>query len=237
MKKENKDNEDRRTWRAAGAPCSLARSHTRHISRRLALSSAPTAAGFTPYARRQLCFPLLLKFTSVRTWSSDPCSTLNTKQHADALITPVTLGIGREGPRSASENPPVHTCAMRVASGGTAGTHLGVARGAAEVCKRRAVLERANGHTSGVRAHEVAWATRHRSASNEHGQNVTYVTRRARGGFRSSKACNFVSKCQSHCTNGEHLLYGTPGSLRPHGPLMEWTMGLPVARRYLSKSR
>ena len=36
-----------------------------HISRRLALSSAPTAAVLKPYARDKLCFPLQLQFTSL----------------------------------------------------------------------------------------------------------------------------------------------------------------------------
>ena len=45
------------TASASGAPCSPARPHTRHFSRRLALSSAPTAAVFKPYARRQALFP------------------------------------------------------------------------------------------------------------------------------------------------------------------------------------
>ena len=38
-------------------PVAPARSHNRHICRRLALSSAPTAAAFKPYARRQALFP------------------------------------------------------------------------------------------------------------------------------------------------------------------------------------
>ena len=38
---------------------------TRHIHRRLALSSAPTTAGFSPTPVDKLCFPLQLKFTSL----------------------------------------------------------------------------------------------------------------------------------------------------------------------------
>ena len=50
--------------RPPGAPCGPAHCcphvapHTRHISRRLALSSAPTAAGLKPFARRPALFPV-----------------------------------------------------------------------------------------------------------------------------------------------------------------------------------
>ena len=47
-------------------PCSPARSHTRPISRRLALSSVLSAAVFlSPTPVDKLCFPLQLKFTSL----------------------------------------------------------------------------------------------------------------------------------------------------------------------------
>ena len=47
--------------RPPGAPCSPARSRTRHVSRRLALSSASTAAGFKPCAHGQALFPAPIK--------------------------------------------------------------------------------------------------------------------------------------------------------------------------------
>ena len=56
---------DKAYIRAVRAPCSPARSHTRHIRRRLALSSAPTAAVLSPTPVNELCFPLQLKFTSL----------------------------------------------------------------------------------------------------------------------------------------------------------------------------
>jgi len=51
--------------RPIGAPYNPARSHNRHIRRRLAPSSAPTAAGFKLDARTQLCFLFQSKFTSL----------------------------------------------------------------------------------------------------------------------------------------------------------------------------
>jgi len=57
VKKKTKKNGTSR--RPHGAPCSPAHSHNRHISRRLAPTAAPTAAGvfFSLTPVNKLCFP------------------------------------------------------------------------------------------------------------------------------------------------------------------------------------
>ena len=59
--------------------------HTRHASRRLALSSAPTAAGFKPYARRQALFPAPIKI------HQNVMSSTDTGFGNNVSVLPVTL--------------------------------------------------------------------------------------------------------------------------------------------------